>query len=198
MPFTTPSDSDVVADGLAAWLANGIGPVEFDGLPGVTYDADTEWPIFIGPDVPPTPDRLIVITPLSAPRVRGTVEQDVQIRLRGTGWDDAWQVRACAQAIVDYCTPNGFPRVHVNMGAVRVGMVKVETQTPIPVDGQKRPGYTLNLRIRYRKPLPLDGVPPFLPMPEPVENLSALEAHILDETPHPAYDVHDDLEEDLP
>jgi hypothetical protein len=193
MPFATPSDGDVVAAGFAAWIANGIDPIEFDGLPDVEYTTATEWPIYVGPDIPPSPDQVIVITPADAIRVRGTILQSLQIRLRGLAREDAWQVRACAQAIIDYCTPNGFPRGHVNMGAFRAGTVMIRSRMPIPVDGQKRPGMTVNLDIRYRKPLPLDGAPPFLPMPEPSVDLSALQEHIADETPHPIYDDTTDL-----
>lgn len=149
-----------IAGGTAAYLA-GLGLVAWDDFgEGTAYTADSEWPTFLGPDMPPTPDSVVVITPTSQTKIRGDVLQGLQIRLRGpaTSADEAHPdpriVADKAQAIEDALYPNGFPLVHVTLGAVRVGAVLFGNATPFSPDGRGRHGHVMNFTVRARRPRP--------------------------------------------
>lgn len=146
------SDGDVIARGLAAWLA-GADIIAWAPVTGA-YDGTTEWPTYIGPRMPLTPDEVVVITPTTADYVRGDVMQGIQVRLRGAAdaRDDA--VRARAQSILDMCLPNGFPRTAVLLGDTRVGGIFPGPNTNLGDDAQRRPEVVQNYRIRFRRPRP--------------------------------------------
>src|SRR5690606_16101353 len=143
-----------IAEGIAAYLA-AAGIVAWDERgAGEEYTLATEWPTYSGPDMPASPHRPGVLTPVTATRSRADVDTMIQIRLRGAQDDDVDEVAEKAQQIADVFYPNGFPLVHATLGRVRVGAVLPVSETTLPRDGQRRHGHSLNFRVRSRRPRP--------------------------------------------
>lgn len=143
----------LAARGLASWDQWG------EGTP---YTAETTWPVFIGPEMPTSPDRCIILTPGVRTLVRANVDQAIQIRLRGlpyvAGNPDSHltALEYHAQQIADAFYPNGFPLVHADLGGIRVGIVRpgMTSDLPLSQDGNRRHGHIQNIRIRVRRPRP--------------------------------------------
>jgi hypothetical protein len=144
----------LLAAGFAGWLdVNGIGSWADVSGP---YTSSTEWPIYLGPDMPSAPDQCIVITPtVRAPRRGADILQSMQVRLRGRADAGRNDVAAKAQDIEDLCYPNGFPRVFVQLGFLKAGQILNGPATLLPADGARRVGLTMNYTIRYRNPVAL-------------------------------------------
>lgn len=159
MPSTTLSHARLVVGGVAQYLADrGLAAWDDYGN-GEPYDADTTWPVFIGPDVPTSPHRLIVLTFAGQTFDRADIETRVQVRLRslpdnGATEDPVDELYRQAQAIHDTFYPNGFPLVHARLGAVRVGKVTPGDTLPLDPDAARRSGIIQNFRIRSRRPRP--------------------------------------------
>lgn len=160
MPFSTPSYAYTLVGGFAAFLAENGAGVWDDFGNGTPYTTGSAWPIYLGPDMPVSPSRLIVLTPGVQTRIRADVIQNMQIRLRGNAADPDQlgaaldDVLGKTQEILDLVYPNGFPRAHVQLGPVRVGAIIPGDILPLASDGNRRPGATLNIRIRARRPRP--------------------------------------------
>lgn len=138
-------------DGFAEWIAaetaatwNGTGQ----------YTSATVWPVYRGPDMPPSPDQCIVVTPTVVSSRRADIEQGVQVRLRGVAFASPVAVRDMAQEIHDLAYPNGFPAVHLDMGALRVGAIMPGPRAPIVRDERGRYGWISDYVVRWRKPRP--------------------------------------------
>ena len=141
-----------VLTGFATWLRqHGVASWDRDG--GQPYTTETEWPQYIGPDVPPTPHALIVITAGVRSQQGGTITQGAQIRVRGSQDGPASIADDKMQQILELCSPNGFPRTAVALGTIRVGMIRAGDLVPLGTDAARRHEAVLNLSIRYRQPL---------------------------------------------
>jgi hypothetical protein len=142
---------------MAVYLSD-LDLVSWNDYDATPYTDDDEWPTVIGPDGPPTPDQLVVITATTtAPRIRARVMQGVQIRLRGPGSTqdsepDPEIVAAKGQAIADALYPNGFPLVHVLLGDVRVGAVLSGSTMLLEPDTRGRHGLIMNFTVRAQRP----------------------------------------------
>ena len=162
MASSTPNYGDRVASGVAAYLAS-LDILDWDERGEGTPYADAggnlaegiEWPTYIGPDMPATPDQIIVITPTVQSYMRADIVTGIQIRIRGARGALASVVADKGQAIFDALYPNGFPLVHVTMGTVRVGAVLPgDALPPLARDGERRHGFIQNFRLRTRRPRP--------------------------------------------
>lgn len=146
-----PDYSRTLAGGIAEYLDdNGLATWDYFGA--IDYTTADVWPVFIGPDMPASPDRLICVTPGVVTRIRADIIVNIQIRLRGTVDGDVSEIGNQAQAIADLFYPNGFPLVHVALGPVRVGAVLPGDTLPIARDESRRHGHVQNFRIRARRP----------------------------------------------
>lgn len=164
MPSDTRSYPRRVVGGLATYLA-AQGAASWDEFgQGTAYTTDTAWPIYIGPDMPTSPDRLIVLTPGVQAHRGADILSSVQIRLRGLPDDENGshgdEVADKAQQIHDILYPNGFPLVHVAMGDIRVGAVFPGDALPLDPDGSRRHGSIQNFRLRTRRVGPSIITPP--------------------------------------
>lgn len=154
MPFSTPSYKQTVTAGVATYLAeNGLASWDDFGN-GTPYTSSTEWPIFLGPNMPATPNRLICLTPGVQSFVRADVTTSIQIRLRGSMGATSDEVEAKAQAIHDLFYPNGFPLAHVTLGTIRAGAVLPGDMLPVERDSNRRHGHIQSIRVRSRRPRP--------------------------------------------
>lgn len=146
------SDAQAIAEAMAAWFDElGLGTWERSSG---AYTAATEWPIYIGPDMPTTPHRLILITPTVQERLRADIVQSVQVRFRGAQDAPVSTVRDRAQAVMDACYPNGFPRVHTRLGDCNVGAIMFTNWLEIDSDSIRRHGSIQNYRVRFRRARP--------------------------------------------
>lgn len=151
------SDQTLIARAFAAWVAAGTAATWDNAGAGPAYTAATNYPIFIGPDMPPTPDRIIVVTPTTIAQRMARIDQGLQVRVRGAAkLGDPDDVHTMAQALQDLAYPNGFPAVGVDFGAP-IGRVSVlsAARGPIPRDDGGRFGFVANYVIRWRKVAPL-------------------------------------------
>lgn len=152
MPSSTRSYKRQIVGGVAVYLAdNGLADWDDFGT-GAAYDENSEWPVILGPDMPPLPHKLIVLTPGPQSFLRADVLTTVQIRLRGAQDATADEVEEEAQAIHDLFYPNGFPLAHVLLGTVRVGAVFPGDMLPLDPDSQRRHGHIQSIRVRSRRP----------------------------------------------
>jgi len=157
--FSTLSYPLQIVDGIAKYLEeHGIASWDEFGE-GEPYTGETEWPIYLGPDMPVSPNRVIVITPGVQSFMRADVMTSVQIRLRGTPSTPQDphrdEVSSKMQEIHDLFYPNGFPLAHVTMGNIRVGAVFPGDAQPLDPDGSRRHGALQNFRLRTRRPRPV-------------------------------------------
>lgn len=146
------SDQTLIVRGFAAWIAAATA-ASWDGAgAGTPYTAATVYPIFVGPDMPATPDRIIVLTPTVPVQRMARIDQGLQVRVRGAAFADPDDVHDMAQAIQDLAYPNGFPAVGVDFGDP-VGRVAVLSgaRGPIDRDDRGRHGFVANYVIRWRK-----------------------------------------------
>lgn len=149
------SDQHHVAHGFAAWVAGGTIATWDNAGAGPAYTAATVYPIFIGPDMPPTPDRVIVLTPTAVAQRMARIDQGLQVRVRGVAYADPADVQDMAQAIHDLAYPNGFPAVGVDFGTIgRVGVL-TGARGPIVRDDDGRYGWVSNYVVRWRKVAPI-------------------------------------------
>lgn len=152
MPSSALSYKRLLSGGAGAYLA-GLGLATWDQFgTGAAYTAASPWPVYLGPNMPSSPDRIIVITPGVQSFVRADVETTIQIRLRGAVDDTADDVENQAQAIHDAFYPNGFPLGHVSFGGVLIGAVIPGDTLPLDPDANRRHGSIQNFRIRGRRP----------------------------------------------
>lgn len=149
-----PSYALEVIGGLATYLADHDLASWDDFGAGTAYTGATEWPIFIGPDVPAMPHRVIVLTPGPQMFTRADVMTSVQVRIRGLKDDTYIEVGDKAQEIMDLLYPNGFPLAHVALGSIRVGAVIPGSTLPLSPDADRRHGHIQNFGIRSRRPRP--------------------------------------------
>lgn len=128
--------------GVAAWALDG----------GEPYTSSTRWPIYLGPDVPPTPSELVVLTLGVRERVRATTTQAVQLRFRGGEDADPNEVAAKAAEADRVFYPNGFPLSSVILSTgIRLGAILPgSSSSPLGRDDRRRPEYALNVRARFR------------------------------------------------
>lgn len=148
------SFTDILLGGMATFLAE-QGLVEWDQYgEGAPYTLASMWPVYPGPDMPSTPDRVVVITPGVTSFIRADIMQTFQIRLRGSKGSPASEVHNQMQAIHDVFYPNGMPLSHVALGPVRVGAVFPADRLPLSADESRRHGVLQNFRIRARRPGP--------------------------------------------
>jgi hypothetical protein len=145
------NDQDRVVDGFAAWIA---AATDASWSAAGAYTSATVWPIFRGPDMPPSPDQCIVITPTVVGQRRATIDQAIQVRIRGVAYSSPAAVRDMAQDIHDLAYPNGFPAVHLDMGGLRVGAIMPGPRAPIVRDERGRYGWISDYVVRWRKPRP--------------------------------------------
>lgn len=149
------SDQDLVVHGFAAWIAAGtIASWDNDGA-GPFYTTSTVYPIFVGPDMPATPDRCIVLNPTIVTQRMARIDQGLQVRVRGTARAPAADVRDMAQQIQDLAYPNGFPAVGVDFGVIGRVAVLSSARGPIDRDEAGRHGWVANYVIRWRKVAPI-------------------------------------------
>lgn len=145
----------LLVGGLAQYLAE-HDVAEWDDFgSGTAYTSASEWPVFLGPDMPSTPDPIVVLTPGVTSYLRADIMQNVQIRVRGTAGVDEDEVADRAQRIMDVLYPNGFPLVHAQFGEIRVGAVLPGDRLPLSRDENRRHGIVQNVRIRARRPRPV-------------------------------------------
>lgn len=156
MASSTRSHAERIAGGLAAFLA-AAGVVQWDDFDEDPYDPldPPEWPTFLGPEMPATPDRCVVLTPTTRSYVRADVMQGVQIRVRGSVDGVSAEVLDKLQEIHDVIYPNGFPLSNATLGDVRVGAVlPAGDELPLDPDAGRRRGIIKNVRVRARRPRP--------------------------------------------
>lgn len=155
MASSTRSHAERITGGIGAYLAaKGIATWDDFG-DGDAYDVDSSWPVFLGPDMPASPDACIVLTATMRSYVRADVYQGVQIRVRGSIDGPQNEVGFKLQEIHDALYPNGFPLAHATLGDVRVGAVLPSgDELPLDPDGQRRRGQIKNVRVRARRPRP--------------------------------------------
>jgi hypothetical protein len=149
-----------IVGGVAAMLAAESVLAWDDFGDGTAYDGDTEWPTFLGPLMPASPNRLAVITPTTQLQIRATLLQNFQLRIRGSAITDETEptlqeVSDQRQAILDVLYPNGFPIVHVQLGTVRAGIIRYLGSTPTDPDSSGRLGMMMNFQARARRPRPV-------------------------------------------
>jgi len=145
------NDQDRVVDGFAEWIA---AETAATWNPTGQYTSATVWPVYRGPDMPPSPDQCIVVTPTVIASRRADIEQGLQVRLRGAAFAAPQTVRDMAQEIHDLAYPNGFPAVHLDMGGLRVGAIMPGPRAPIVRDERGRYGWISDYVVRWRKPRP--------------------------------------------
>lgn len=155
MASSTRSHAEEIAGGLAAFLRD-AGVLAWDDFEdGTPYESDTEWPTFLGPRMPSSPDAIVAITPTTRSYVRADVIQGIQIRVRGSVDADLNEVTLKGQEIHDVLYPNGFPLAHATLGTVRVGaVIPSGDELPLDADDARRRGYIMNVRVRARRPRP--------------------------------------------
>lgn len=144
MPSLSPSARLVDGFGVFLTAANLVG------WDPDTVDGSADWPMFEGPDMPTSPDRLVVVTAQEPQFVRGTATATVQVRLRGSVDDGVDGVLEQAEAIRRAFTPNGFPLVHATLGTLRVGEVRHLNGLTMSPDASRRFGHVQNYRARFR------------------------------------------------
>lgn len=150
MASSTRSYTRLLVGGLAEYLAAvGLGSWDDFGE-GVPNTGSSEWPIYLGPDVPATPDRLIVLTPGTRSFLRADIVTNIQIRLRGSVGASADEVQDHAERIHQALYPNGFPLAHVTMGELRIGAVFPGDTLPLDRDKNRRHGHIQSFRFRGR------------------------------------------------
>lgn len=147
-----PSYPLEMVDGVARYLAD-RDVLSWDQFgEGTEYTDATAWPTYLGPDVPASPDRLVVITPTAMSTIRATRLVTLQIRLRGAAGGQLSEVADRAQLIEDTFHPNGFPLAHKLMGNIRVGAVLPGAPLPMPRDGNRRHEHIQSFTFRARRP----------------------------------------------
>lgn len=146
------TDQLVIARAFAAWVAAGTA-ASWDGT-GPAYTAATVYPIFLGPDMPATPDRLIVVTPTTVMQRMARIDQGLQVRVRGVEYGEPDDVHDMAQAIIDLANPNGFPTT-ADLGApIGRAVILTGPRSSIARDDGHRHGFVANFVVRYRKVAP--------------------------------------------
>lgn len=163
------SQAEVLTNALGAHLA-AVGLADWDGgtmTVGTEYDGATEWPQFMGPNMPMLA-RVLVLTPTATTTLRASVTQSFQIRARDRADAQVWDIAAKLQQIRDHFTPGGHPRSSFLLGDVAVSKVVTLDPTILPDDAERRPGATLNLTIHARRIASVDLPPVVTPQPDPV------------------------------
>lgn len=149
------SDQDLVVHGFAAWIAGASAATWDNAGAGPAYTASTVYPIFVGPDMPASPDRCIVLTPTIVGQRMARIEQGLQVRVRGAAFAAPADVHDMAQAIHDLAWPNGFPASGVDFGVIGRVVVLSGPRGPIDRDDRGRYGWVSNYVVRWRKVGPI-------------------------------------------
>lgn len=149
----TDSFDQRIAEGMAWYMAD-HGIANWDRNGGDAYVDDTPWPTYLGPEMPSTPNRCIVVTPGAQSFVKANVLIGVQIRVRGEVRDKGGsidQTQQKMQAIHDLFYPNGWPLSNAMLGNVRVGAVIPGSRMPLSPDERGRHGALEEFGIRARR-----------------------------------------------
>ena len=144
MPSLSPSGR--LADGFGVFLT-AAALLDWDA---VTLNTAAVWPMLEGPDMPTSPNRLVIVTAGEPVFVRATATANVQVRLRGAVDAGVDEVLEQAERIRRAFTPNGFPLVHATLGTLRVGEVRHLNGLVLSPDASRRFGHVQNYRVRFR------------------------------------------------
>lgn len=152
--------------GIAQYLASkGLAQWDWEGAAPYALDVD-EWPTFLGPQLPPRPDRCVIVTVGTiVRRPRGDVDVPVQLRVRGlpespdAPGESAAEVAELVQALGDLFQPHGMPLVHTLLGVVPISAVMPGGQADLGADDARRPGGTVNVTVRTRRVIGGDPKP---------------------------------------